>query len=230
MKRILVKRFAEPPHSVRVLVIGLPGLGLVGATAARILLSVEEGSKAKLIARFHPLAFLKGVYANHSGIVSIQGASMRYKSLRKFPEGLLVLTADSQPSPDFQYEFAWSVLDEAKRFGCNLIVTLGAYQTMSTISRKVYFCANDLNSYKIANKIGFESFEGQVTGAAGIFAGIGKLLGLSGGCMLGEIDGRSFPDMTAASAVVSALLDFLTQNSNRYQERNQNRDFMHNLS
>ncbi|MGQ9513521.1 MAG: PAC2 family protein [Thermoproteota archaeon] len=230
MKRILVKRFAEPPHAVRVLIVGLPGLGLVGATAAKILLSVEEGTKARLIARFHPYTFLRGVYANRSGIVSIRGASMRYRSLGKFLQGLLVLTADSQPSPDFQYEFAWSVLGEAERLGCNSIITLGAYQTMQAVPRKVYFCANDLNSYKIANRIGLESFDGKVTGAAGVFAGIGKLLGFSGGCMLGEINGGSFPDVTAASAVVSALLDFLTQGSSRYQERYQRRDFMNNLS
>jgi len=233
MKRVLVKRFSEPPKSTRVLVVGLPGLGLVGATAARILLSVEDGQKAKLIARFHPYVFLRGTYANRSGTVSIQGASMRYRSLTKFPEGLLILTANSQPSPEFQHEFAWSVLGEAKRFGCDSVITLGAYQTMSAVPRRVYFCANDLSSYKTASKLGLESFDGQVTGAAGVFAGIGRLLGFSGGCMLGEIAGESFPDVPAASAVVSALLAFLTQGSeSEYPNRAQNtrKGFMDNLS
>ncbi|MBO3802520.1 MAG: PAC2 family protein [Candidatus Brockarchaeota archaeon] len=233
MKRILVKRFAEPPGGVSVLVVGLPGLGLVGATAARILLSVEDGQRPKLVARFHPYVFLMGTYANRSGTVSVQGASMRYRSLAKFPEGLLVLTADSQPSPDFQHEFAWSVLSEAKRFGCRTVITLGAFQTLPAVQRRVYFCANDLDSYKVASKLGLDSFDGRVTGAAGVFAGIGKLLGFSGGCMLGEISGEAFPDVTAASAVVSELLAFLTHDSkNVFQPRIQDerKNFMDSLS
>jgi len=214
MDRILVKHFEIPPDPVRVLVVGFPGLGLVGATAARMLLNGEDGKTAGLALSFHPYALMGNVRSSRSGMTKMQAVRLHHKPLSEPKGGILVLTATSQPPEDLQYELAWVVIREAKLLGCNTLLTLGGYQTPSvTSSRKVYFCSNDLHSYRTSTKLGFEIFEGPITGAAGVFAGVGKFMGLSGGCMLGETTGEGTPDGAAASAVVSALMAFLRPNS-----------------
>jgi len=214
MDRILVKRFEESPGPVRVLVVGFPGLGLVGATAARMLLHGEDGPVARLALSFHPYVLMGNIRSSRSGMTKMQAVRLHRRPLSEPKEDILVLTATSQPPEDLQYELACAVISEAKLLGCNTILTLGGYQTPSvTSSRRVYFCANDLHSYRVSTKLGLEIFEGPITGAAGVFAGVGKFMGLSGGCMLGETTGEGTPDGAAASAVVSALMAFLRPNS-----------------
>lgn len=224
MNRILVKRFETPPGPVRVLAVGFPGLGLVGATAVKMLLYGEGGSSARLMLSFYPYA-LSGIRSLRSGMTGVHAVRLRHKPLSEPKEGILILAAASQPPLDLQYELAFTVIGEAKLLGCNTIVTLGGYQTPSVPStRRVYFSANDLDSYRISTRLGLESFEGPITGAAGVFAGVGKLLGLSGGCMLGETTGEMTPDPTAASAVVSALMSFIRPNGSTIDHKGKDRD------
>lgn len=216
MARILVKRFEMPPDPVRVLVVGFPGLGLVGATAARMLLQGEGDKAPGLAMSFHPYALVGNVRSSRSGMAKMQAIRLHHKPLFEPKGGMLVLTANSQPPEDLQYELAWAVIREAKLLGCNTLLTLGGYQTPSvTSSRRIYFCSNDLQSYRTSTKLGFDIFEGPITGAAGVFAGVGKFMGLSGGCMLGETTGEGTPDGAAASAIVSALMAFLRPDSPR---------------
>jgi proteasome assembly chaperone (PAC2) family protein len=238
MNRILIKRFGIPQQPAGTLVVGIPGVGLVGATAARMLLSMENGADPKLLSSFHPFPFLRGVRASKSGMVSLTRCRLHHRPLSGFAGGILVLTARSQPPFYLQHELAWAVLKEAKRLGCNSVLTLGGYQTNSVrADRLVYFCANDLQSYKSSARIGLENFEGPITGAAGVFAGVGKLLDFSGGCMLCETVGTTTPDQAAASALLSALMAFLRPDSpmNRNQRSDADRDsrrgsFLDNLS
>jgi proteasome assembly chaperone (PAC2) family protein len=224
MDRILIKRFARPPGPVRALAVGFPGLGLVGATAAKMLLYGESGQSAKPVMSFYPYA-LSGIRSLRSGMTGVHAVRLRHMPLTEPEEGILILTAASQPPLDLQYELAFTVMGEAKQLGCHTIVTLGGYQTPSVSSaRRVYFSANDLCSYRISIKLGLESFEGPITGAAGVFAGVGKLLGLSGGCMLGETTGEMTPDPVAASAVVSALMGFIRPNGSTTERLGKGRD------
>jgi len=225
MDRILVKRFEMPPGPVRVLAVGFPGLGLVGATAARMLLFEEGDHGAKLILSFYPYAVLSGIRSRRSGMTGMQAVKLRHRPLSEPKGGILILTATSQPPLDLQYELAWTVIGEAKLLGCDTILTLGGYQTPFVPSdRRVYFCANDLDSYRISTRLGLESFEGPITGAAGVFAGVGKLLGLSGGCMLSDTTGEMTPDPAAASALVSALMDFIKPNGSTREHKGVDRN------
>lgn len=214
MDKILVKRFEIPTDPVKALVVGFPGLGLVGATAARMLLQGEDGPKAGLALSFHPYSLMGNVRSSRSAMTTMQAVKLHHKPLSEPKGGIFILTATSQPPEDLQYELAWTVIGEAKLLGCTTILTLGGYQTPTvTSSRRVYFCSNDLHSYRVSTKLGFEIFEGPITGAAGVFAGVGKFMGLSGGCMLGETSGEGTPDGAAAAAVASALMAFLLPNA-----------------
>jgi len=174
----------------------------------------EDGPEAGLALSFHPYSLMGNVRSSRSAMTTMQAVRLRHKPLSEPKGGILILTATSQPPEDLQYELAWAVISETKLLGCTTILTLGGYQTPSvTSSRRVYFCSNDLRSYRISTKLGFEIFEGPITGAAGVFAGVGKFMGLSGGCMLGETSGDGTPDGAAAAAVVSALMAFLRPNS-----------------
>jgi len=84
-------------------------------------------------------------------------------------------------------------------------MTVGGYQVpILSESRSVYVSSNDLLTMKIGSQLGFRQLTGQVTGAAGLVAGLSKYMGFHGGCLLAETDGKA-PDVKASESAYSAL-------------------------
>jgi len=201
MARILVKALEKPPWRYETLVVGLPGIGLVGATAAGLLLD-RAAQPPRLVYGFYLPGSLRLTHAEADGLSRPRGIWLHSVG----EGGLLVLTGSDQPhTPSLQFELASTVLRRASPLGCERVLTLGGYQVSSVgASRRVYFAANDMQTYRYALRVGLSTFDGQVVGAAGVFAGLGRATGLRGGCILGETDGE-VPDAAAAKAVVEAL-------------------------
>lgn len=204
----------KPKLNNPVLVEGLPGVGNIGRVAVGYL--VEE-LKAKKFATMYSEWFFPFVMLQENYIVHLPNNEFYYyKAKSKGERDMIFLIGDCQSlTPHGHYEISEKVLEMAKELGCKDIITIGGLATGEIEEQpKVVGAATDkelATKYKTLG-INFNAGEkvGYIVGAAGLLLGIGKQMGMSGLCLLGETSG--FPIVTdpkAAEAVLSVLIKML---------------------
>ncbi|MFA5357329.1 MAG: PAC2 family protein [archaeon] len=208
--RILVLKKVSFPNAT--LLVGLPGIGLVGKIAVDYLLKQFKTDK---IAEVLSDSFPPSIHTKDSKIFLIKNDLFHFKYKKK---DFLFLAGPVQPALDFKvgsshehYEFAETLVNFFKSIGVKEIVTLAGVNVggarMST-KPQVIVAGTDDKILSVWKKVGAkeDKKEGLISGAAGLIAGIGKLHGIEGACLMGETNAQLvYGDHGSAKSVLEIL-------------------------
>jgi uncharacterized protein (TIGR00162 family) len=195
-----------------VLLVGLPGIGLVGKISVDYLL---KQFKTEKVAEVLSDSFPPSVHTKDSKIFLIKDDIFHFNFKGR---DFIFLSGPVQPTLDFKvgsshehYEFAETLVGFFKSIGVSEMVTLAGINVgENRLNKKpeVIVAGTDdevLDSWK---KVGAkeDKKEGLISGAAGLFVGIGKLHGIKGACLMGETNPQLvFGDHSSAKQVIEVL-------------------------
>ena len=192
--------------------VGLPGIGLVGKIAVDYLLKQFKPEK---IAEIYSDSFPPSVHTKGSKIMMIKD-ELFY--LKKGKKEFLFFAGPVQPTLDFKtgsskehYEFAETMINFFKSLNVSEIVTLaGVNVAEERMNRKpeVIVAGTDDKVVDIWVKAGAkkEKKEGLIAGAAGLLVGLGKLRRMEGACLMGETNPQLiYGDHGSAKKVIEIL-------------------------
>jgi len=205
---IRFKCIGDKEVKARILIAGLPGIGLVGKLAVDHLI---EELKPKLICEVYSSDFPPQVNLKTDGTLSIPLSYIYYWDSGDPERNLLIFTGDAQPSsPQGNYEMALAVLKFAKKRGVTNVYTLAAYMTgQHSENPKVFCAATDSEISKVFEQFGAIIMDnGTITGLNGILVGLAKFMNMRGACLLGETSGYVV-DAGAAKAALKLLTTVL---------------------
>jgi uncharacterized protein (TIGR00162 family) len=194
------------------LLVGLPGIGLVGKISVDYLL---KQFKTEKVAEVLSDSFPPSIHTKGSKILLIKNEVFYLKYKKK---DFLFLAGPVQPALDFKvgsshehYEFAETMVNFFKSLGVKEIVTLAGINVggarMSS-KPKVIVAATDEGVLGQWKKAGAKEDrkEGLISGAAGLIAGLGQLHGIKAACLMGETNAQLvYGDHGSAKSVIEVL-------------------------
>jgi uncharacterized protein len=193
-----------------ILVVGLPGIGLIGKLVADHLIIDLKAEKFMEIFSPH---FPPQVNVSADGttrLVSNELYLARGTGNGEKKHDLIFLVGDHQSvTNDGHYELAGIYLDIAERFKVQRIYTLGGYGTGKLIETPdVLYATNKADIVEEVKSYGAGFSEGElsggIVGASGLILGLGELRGLEAVCFMGETSGY-LVDPKSAQAVLGVL-------------------------
>lgn len=188
---------------------GLPGLGAVGINAASLF--VSEGNSV-LINQILIKSSSSNLIVSENGVVSPSAFNVYYVTSKDFLRPILVLLGSFQSQNTVeQYKLAEIFLRLSKKLGAKYVFSLGGFQTPRELkTRKVFIVPNDLATLRLSVVQGLKLASGQITGAAGLIAGLSKYYGFKGGVLLAETNGQ-IPDNLASQLLHDKLLSLVNK-------------------
>lgn len=208
--KILVTKKLATKNAV--LIVGLPGIGLVGKISIDYLL--KELSPEK-IAEVYSDSFPPSVHTKNSKVHLIKD-EIYYLKYKK--QDFFFLVGPVQPTLDFKvgsahehYEFAETMISYFKSVGVNEVITLAGLnigEKRINMKPKIVVAGTDDVTIKKWKKFGAkeDKKEGLISGAAGLFVGIGRLQKMTGACLMGETNAQLvYGDQGSAKAVIELL-------------------------
>jgi uncharacterized protein (TIGR00162 family) len=208
MKETVIKELTEVNLKNPILVVGLPGLGLVGKIAVRFLV---KQLKAERLAFLYSPHFPYFVHVSKKGSVRLLRGTFYFWKDKNGKNDLMFFTSDSQAQTiEGQYEISDRILDFAKKYGVKLIITMGGYRMEAKDKPKVIAAATNselLDKAVHANAI-LSPIESPVVGTAGLILGLSHFKKVDAICLLGETRGY-LPDPKAARSVLEVLKTIL---------------------
>jgi hypothetical protein len=204
---IVLKKTGKGKLKLRspILVVGLPGIGLVGKLAADHMI---KELKAEKIAELYSPHFPHQVLMRKNGTVRMLKNRFHVLPSKGKGRDVIVLVGDVQAvTSEAQYEVCGKVLDFFEKLGGKEIYTLGGYGVGKMVDGpKVFGSAThkDLIDGLKKHGIVFGVANGSIIGAAGLLLGLGRLRGMKGACLMGETHG-GYVDAKCAQSVLRAL-------------------------
>jgi len=196
-----VKRKLRSP----VLIVGLPGIGLVGKLAADHMI---KELKAEKIAELYSPHFPHQVLMRKNGTMRMLKNKIYVLPSKGRGKDVVVLVGDVQAvTSEAQYEVCGKMLDFFAKLGGKEIYTLGGYGVGKMVDvPKVFGSATHKEMIEGLKKHGliFGIANGSIIGAAGLLLGVGRLRGMRGACLMGETHG-GYVDAKCAQSVLKAL-------------------------
>ncbi|MBN2478268.1 proteasome assembly chaperone family protein [Candidatus Micrarchaeota archaeon] len=189
------------------LVVGLPGIALIGKTASDYMIKKLKGKK---VAELYSHHFPHQVFMSKKGTLRpIKNTFYHVKIAKK---DLIVLVGDVQAITSVgQYEITGKILDYCQKIGVKTIITIGGYSSgrLEGNLRVFGLTTNKLLIPKL-EKAGaiFGVAKGSIVGAAGLLPVFGKIRGLDGICLLGETHG-AYVDASSARDILKVLMKYL---------------------
>lgn len=186
-----------------ILVSGLPGIGLVGNIAA---FHMIRRLNAERFGEVYSPYFQDAAFSSVEGSLLRPTIELHACSPPGSDRDLMVLYGNAQPMTSYgQYEVSEKVLDEVRKLGCKVIVSLAGLRRDYVGERPQVFCiASDFEVADRALFKGVNPLQGEVYGMAGLLVGLARLKGMHGLCLLAETLGI-LPDSPAARAVLEKL-------------------------
>ena len=186
-----------------ILLVGLPGIGLVGQVVCKYLISKF---KAKKMAEVYSPHFPHHVIMTKKGAIRPIKNQLYCATLGK--RDVILMVGDVQAiTSEGQYEVAGSIVDYAAKHGVKRVISIGGYSTGKISEhRRVFAVVGQkvlVEEFKKAGII-FGETKGAIVGAAGLIPALAKLKGMEGACIMGETHG-SYVDAVSARNVISAL-------------------------
>ena len=204
MKETYIKELCRVQPKNPILIEGLPGLGLVGKIAIRYLI---KRLKAQRFAYLYSPHFPYFVLVSKKGSVRLLRGAFYYWKNPKGENDLVLFTGDSQSQTiEGQYEIADCMLDFAKKYGIQTIVTIGGYRVETNDKPKVFAAATSSGLLGKATDGGALVSESgsPIVGTAGLILGLARFKAIDALCLLGETRGY-LPDPMAARSVLEVL-------------------------
>ena len=194
------------------LIVGLPGIGLVGKIAVDYLL---KQLKTEKIAEVLSDSFPPSIHTKNSKIFLIKDDVFHFNFKGK---DFLILAGPVQPTLDFKvgsahehYEFAETLVGFFKSVGVTEIITLAGLNVGDRRLNKkpdVIVAGTDDEIINTWKKCGAkeDKKEGLISGAAGLIVGIGRLHGIKGACLMGETNPQLvYGDQGSAKQVIELI-------------------------
>jgi len=195
-----------------ILLVGLPGIGLVGKISIDYLLKELRPEK---IAEIYSDSFPPSVHTKNSKVHLIKDEIYYLKYKKK---DFFFLVGPVQPTLDFKvgsshehYEFAETMISFFKSSGVKEIITLAGINIGDkriNVKPHVIVAGTDDIIIKKWKTCGAKSDkkEGLISGAAGLFVGICKLHKMAGACLMGETNAQLiYGDQGSAKSVIEVL-------------------------
>ncbi len=195
-----------------VLIVGLPGIGLVGKIAVDYML---KQLKTERMAEVLSDSFPPSVHTKDSKISLIKDDVFHLNFKGK---DFLFLAGPIQPALDFKissshehYEFSETLVGFFKSIGVNEIITLAGINVGDNRLNKkpeVIVAAIDDVSLETWKKLGAkeDKKEGLISGAAGLLVGVARLHGIKGACLMGETNPQLvYGDHGSAKQIIELL-------------------------
>lgn len=208
--KILVTKKIQVKDAV--LLVGLPGIGLVGKISLDYLLKELKPDK---IAEIYSDSFPPSVHTKNSKVHLIKN-EIYYLKFKK--QEFFFLVGPVQPTLDFKvgssqehYEFAETMISFFKSVGVIEIITLAGInigEKRMNVKPKAIVAGTDDVIIKKWKNLGAkeDKKEGLISGAAGLLVGIGKLHKLTGACLMGETNAQLvYGDQGSAKAIIDLL-------------------------
>lgn len=216
-----IKKLRSP-----ILVVGLPGIGLIGQVVGRYL--VKE-LNSKRIATLYSHHFPHQVFMTKKGGLRLIKNSFYYS--RGKNHDVIILVGDVQALSSFgQYEVAGVIIDFCNKLKIKQVITVGGYSTGKLSEKRRIFAV--ATEDKIRNKfkkygVIFGEAKGSIVGAAGLIPALGRLNDIEGICLMGETHG-GYVDTLAAREILKVLSAYLgiTINLKRIDERAKKSEIM----
>lgn len=207
MLETTVVEYREISTESPVLIVGLPGIGLVGKLVADHL--IIELKAEKFMEIFSP-HLPPQVNVNADGTIKLVSNELYFcKGTEKTPDLILLVGDHQSVTNEGHYELAGIYLDIAEKFKAKRIYTLGGYGTGKLIETPhVLYATNkpeiieEIKSYGAIFNEG--ELSGGIIGASGLMLGLGELRGLECVCLMGETSGY-LVDPKSAQAVMGVL-------------------------
>ncbi|MEW5956025.1 MAG: PAC2 family protein [Candidatus Micrarchaeota archaeon] len=181
-----------------VLLMGLPGIGLVSKLAADHLVKSLDAAH---VATLYSPHFPNQVLAEPSGVLKPFTLKLYHKRLKK--RDLLVLRGDIQPlTVEGQYEVAAKALKHFASSGGSEVIAMAGYAVNRRPDKPRIFCASTSKQFFDSfAKLGCRKAEAivPIVGMAGLVPALAPLYGLKGACLLVETPGTSFDAVGAAA-------------------------------
>ncbi len=195
-----------------ILLVGLPGIGLVGKIAVDYLL---KELKPRKIAEILSDSFPPSVHTKKSKIELIRN-EIYYLNYKK--QEFLILAGPVQPTLDFKvgsshehYEFSETLVNFFKSVGIVEIITMAGInigEKRVNASPGVVIAATDDQTIKMWKSFGAkeDNKEGLISGVAGLLVGLGKLRSIKGACLMGETSAQLiYGDQGSAKRLLEIL-------------------------
>jgi uncharacterized protein len=175
-----------------VLIVGLPGIGLVGKIALDYLMKELKPEK---IAEVYAYSFPPSIHTKNS-IVNLIHDDIFY--LKKGKQEFVFLAGPVQPTLDPKigtsqehYEFAETLIGFFKSIGVKEVITLAGINIGDKrldVEPNVIVAGTDKELIDSWLKIGAkeDKKEGLVSGVAGLMVGLSRMYGMKGACLMGE--------------------------------------------
>jgi len=200
---LLFEKTKEKVKKEPIVIVGLPGIGLIGKIVADYLI---KQLKAKKFGVFYSPAFSPQVIMKKNGKVRM--LSYRFYHANVSSKEFIFLVGDVQPfESDWQYAVCRNTLDYLSKFKPKEIITIGGYGTNQFIQKpRVLGAANtkmEIEEYKKFGVI-FGEAKGSIIGAAGLFVTMSSFNGVPAICLMGETHG-AYVDANAAKAVLEVI-------------------------
>jgi uncharacterized protein len=172
MWKVTTRKKIKPSQVI--LIEGLPGIGNVGKIVVDYLI---EQLKAEKIAHFFSYLLPNTVFVNQDNLVELPKIELYYKKINN--QDFLFLTGDVQPSnEEASYKFTECVLDQAKKYTCKEIITLGGIGLTEIPQKPKVYCTG--NDKSLISKFLKQGAKDNIYGLVGPIIGVsGLLIGLS---------------------------------------------------
>ena len=207
MLETTVVEYREIASEGPVMIVGLPGMGLVGKLVADHL--IIELKAEKFMEIFSP-HLPPQVNVNPDGTIKLVSNELYfYQGNDKTPDLILLIGDHQSISNEGHYELAGIYLDIAEKYKVKRIYTLGGYGTGKLIETpNVLYAANKPEIIEEVKSYGAIFNEGELSGgiigASGLIMGLGELRGMECVCFMGETSGY-IVDPKSAQVVMSVL-------------------------
>ena len=189
------------------LIVGLPGIGLIGKTVADYLINELKG---KNIAELYSPHFPHQVFMDQTGM--LRPIKNSFYQVKAGKNNLIILTGDVQAINSVgQYEIAGKIFNYCNKIGVKTIISIGGYSSGKLGNNAAVFgLISDKGLIPGLKKYGviFGKARGSIVGAAGILPTFGEIEGLKGICILGETHG-AYVDPASARDIVTILSKYL---------------------
>lgn len=182
-----------------ILIEGLPGLGYVGKIVVTYLIQQLKAERfASLYSPFFPYYVL-----SEKGDIRL--LRMEFYHAKNESVDLIFLTGDCQPTTsEGQYEVASRILDLAKRYGVDLLITLGGFNGMDE-SKTVGASTNEALLKKLREEgVDVDLPGNPIVGTTGILLSLARFHEIDAVCLLGETRGYP-PSLKPAKKVLQIL-------------------------
>lgn len=202
-KDSMIRVYSKPAMRDPLLLVGLPGIGLVSKLAADHLVKITG---AKKFASLYSKNFPNQIIALKSGRMRL--FSMRFYHKKIGSRDVVILRGDVQPlTVESQYDVCLEMLGFFKKLGGREVVAMAGYAVNKKNEKPViYATSTDRGMFEKFLKLGAKKNENvvPVVGLAGLLPGIAGLLGMRGACLLAETPGNLI-DAKGAAALLEIV-------------------------